>query len=90
LVNFTADWCVTCLVNERGALQAKAVRQALKENDVALLKGDWTRADPAITAALAQFGRSGVPLYLVYRAGGEAQVLPQLLTPDIVIGALGP
>jgi thiol:disulfide interchange protein len=89
LVNFTADWCVTCLVNERGALQAQAVRRALKENNVALLKGDWTRADPAITAALAQFGRSGVPLYLVYRAGGEVQVLPQLLTPDIVIGALG-
>lgn len=87
LVNFTADWCVTCLVNERGALRASSVQKALDDRQVALLKADWTRADPAITGALAQFGRSGVPLYLVYREGGEPQVLPQLLTPEIIISA---
>jgi thiol:disulfide interchange protein len=88
-VNFTADWCVTCLVNERGALRSELVRKAFDENDVVYLKGDWTRPDPAISAALARFGRSGVPLYLVYRGGAEPQVLPQLLTPESVATALG-
>ncbi|MEE4295570.1 MAG: protein-disulfide reductase DsbD domain-containing protein [Wenzhouxiangella sp.] len=89
LVNMTADWCVTCLVNERVALNTDAVRTALLEHDVVYLKGDWTRRDPAITQYLAEFRRNGVPLYVVYpRSGGPPQVLPQVLTPAIVVGAL--
>ncbi|MFP5307459.1 MAG: protein-disulfide reductase DsbD family protein, partial [Gammaproteobacteria bacterium] len=87
-VDFTADWCLSCKVNERVALKSDRVERAFAERDVAMLVGDWTRSDPAITAELARFGRNGVPLYLVYVRGGEPKVLPQLLTPDIVIDAL--
>ncbi|HVT34823.1 MAG TPA: thioredoxin family protein, partial [Nevskiaceae bacterium] len=89
-VNFTADWCITCKVNERVALDNERVRTAFKQNEVVWLTGDWTRADPEITHVLEQFGRTGVPLYLVYAAGGEPKVLPQVLTPDIVIDAIKP
>ncbi len=89
LVNMTAAWCITCLANERVALSAASVQQRLKELDIAYLKGDWTHRDDAITAYLSQFGRSGVPLYVVYPVGGgEPEVLPQLLTPAIVEAAL--
>ncbi len=89
-VDFTADWCITCKVNERGALASETVRSAFAEQDVVTLVADWTRADPTITAALAAFGRNGVPLYLVYPQGGEPRVLPQVLTPGIVVDALKP
>jgi len=89
-VDFTADWCITCKVNEQGVLKTQRVQQALAANNVATLVGDWTRADPEITKVLEQFGRSGVPLYLVYVNGGEPKVLPQILTPDTVIEALKP
>ncbi len=89
LVNMTADWCVTCLVNERVALNTDTVRSALLERDVVYLKGDWTRRDPDITQYLAAFERNGVPLYVVYPKNGEfPRVLPQVLTPAIVIKAL--
>ncbi|MEE4638271.1 MAG: protein-disulfide reductase DsbD domain-containing protein [Wenzhouxiangella sp.] len=89
LVNMTADWCVTCLVNERVALDTDAVRSALVEQDVVYLKGDWTRRDPIITEYLARFERNGVPLYVVYpRNGGQPRVLPQVLTPGLVVDAL--
>ncbi len=87
-VNFTADWCISCQVNEHVALVSDAVHQAFARYNVARLKGDWTHSDPAITRALAQFGRSGVPLYLVYPHGGAAIVLPQVLTPQTVIDAI--
>lgn len=87
-IDFTADWCLSCKVNERVALRASRVEQAFREHEVALLVADWTRADPAITAELARFGRNGVPLYLVYRRGGEPRILPQLLTPEIVVRAV--
>ena len=87
-VNFTADWCITCKVNERGALKSGAVEAAFKASDTVWLTGDWTLADPAITAELARFGRNGVPLYLVYARGGEPQVLPQILTPQAVTEAI--
>ncbi|MGQ0501050.1 MAG: protein-disulfide reductase DsbD family protein [Panacagrimonas sp.] len=86
-VDFTADWCLTCKVNERGVLRSDRVRGAFREKNVALLVGDWTRSDPAITAVLQRYGRSGVPLYLVSRAGAEPSILPQVLTPDLVSGA---
>jgi thiol:disulfide interchange protein DsbD len=86
-VDFTADWCLTCKVNERGSLRADSVRETFRRRDVVLMVGDWTRADPAITAVLDRYGRSGVPLYLASRAGAEPQVLPQVLTPDIITAA---
>ena len=90
-VNVTADWCITCLANERVALDTDAVRAAFTARGVALLKGDWTNADPALTDFLAQHGRNGVPLYLYYpsRMGALPIVLPQLLTPGTVLEALG-
>jgi thiol:disulfide interchange protein DsbD len=89
LVNFTAAWCITCKVNERVALDTDAVREALATHDIAYLKGDWTNRNAAITGELHRYGRSGVPLYLVYPAGpGEPEVLPQLLTEGRVLQAL--
>ena len=89
-VNFTAAWCITCLANERVALSTDSVRAAFRQAGVTYLKGDWTHQDPQISAHLAEFGRSGVPLYLFYPAGAGSspQVLPQLLTPGTVIAAL--
>ncbi len=89
LVNMTADWCVTCLVNERVALDTAVVRTTLADRGIVYLKGDWTRRDPAITDYLARFDRNGVPLYVVYpRDGGPPRVLPQVLTPGLVVQAL--
>ncbi len=89
LVNFTAAWCITCKVNEQVALTTNAVRQALDERGIAYLKADWTRRDPAITQELQRYGRSGVPLYLLYPRGqGSPEVLPQLLTEGLVLDAL--
>jgi thiol:disulfide interchange protein DsbD len=90
LVNFTASWCLTCLVNERNAFSDAAVQEIFRDKKVVLMKGDWTNRDPAITKALAAFGRAGVPLYLVYngRPGStEPEVLPQLLTAGVVQSA---
>jgi thiol:disulfide interchange protein DsbD len=84
LVDFTAAWCVTCLVNERVALDVPETRRLLKQANVVTLKGDWTRRDGAISAELTRFGRAGVPLYLFYPVGGEPVVLPQILTPGLV------
>ncbi len=89
-VDFTADWCITCKVNERVALDSAEVKALFAEQKVAVLQGDWTRSDPAITQLLTQFGHSGVPLYLLYLKGGEPQVLPQLLTPSTVADAFKP
>ncbi len=88
-VNVTADWCITCLANERVALSSKAVKAAFASNEIAYLKGDWTNSAPHITALLAEYGRSGVPLYLLFPAdpSSPAIVLPQLLTPGIVVDA---
>ena len=89
-VDFTASWCLSCQVNERVALQQPQVQQAFKDANVALLKADWTRNDDAITQALASMGRSGVPAYALYVPGqSEPQLLPEALTPGIVIDALG-
>lgn len=84
-VNMTAAWCITCLVNERTALSTEAVREALSGKNVVYLKGDWTNRNPEITRHLERFGRSGVPLYVLYRAGREPLVLPQLLTQSLVL-----
>jgi len=90
LVNFTAAWCITCLVNEKVALATDEVQAKLKQQDVVYMKGDWTNKDPAITRKLQAYGRSGVPLYLLYpkELQREAIVLPNILTPGIVVDAL--
>ena len=81
-VDMTAAWCVTCLVNERVALDSAATRAAFAKHGVTYLKGDWTRQDPAITAYLSGLGRDGVPLYVLYPGGNrEPEVLPQILDP---------
>ncbi|MGI9170167.1 MAG: protein-disulfide reductase DsbD family protein, partial [Caulobacteraceae bacterium] len=89
LVNFTAAWCVTCQVNERLAFSSAQVAAAFRRTGATYLVADWTNRDAVIAKALADQGRIGVPLYLVYGAGGGApKVLPQLLTPTIVAEAL--
>jgi len=89
-VVFTADWCITCKMNERTVLDRPAVRDALASGGFALFKADWTRRDDAIRAKLAEFGRAGVPLYLVYDPArpDRPQVLSELLTQDAVVAAL--
>ncbi|WP_106638719.1 protein-disulfide reductase DsbD family protein [Allosphingosinicella vermicomposti] len=79
-VYFTADWCITCKVNEKGVLSRADVAQGFKSRNIAVLVGDWTRGDAAIGRFLAQHGRSGVPLYLYYAPGRDAEILPQILT----------
>jgi thiol:disulfide interchange protein len=85
-VYFTADWCLTCKVNERGAIERAEVADAFAKHDVAVLIGDWTNGDPRIGRFIEAQGRSGVPLYLYYRPGApEPEVLPQVLTPGMLV-----
>lgn len=88
-VNIGADWCITCKVNERLALQRDAVQTAFARHNVLYMVGDWTNGDATLTRVLRSFNRPGVPLYLLYLPGRDAPVvLPQLLTPDLIIAAL--
>ena len=88
-VNFTAAWCITCKVNDLVALSSDKVRAVFEMNNVSYLEADWTNEDPVITRALAEYGRSGVPLYLLYAKGNSsARILPQILTESIVIEAI--
>ena len=91
-VDFSAAWCLSCQVNEKVALNRDEVQAAFRDRNVLLLKADWTRRDPAISAELARFGRNSVPLYLFYdgRDPKAAPVqLPELLTVDTVLKAIG-
>jgi thiol:disulfide interchange protein DsbD len=89
-VDFTADWCVTCKVNERVALKSTQVLQSFRDHGVHVLVADWTHSDPEITQALMNFGRNGVPLYLLYSGvrGDEPKILPQILTPALMLREL--
>src|SRR5690606_15340775 len=88
-VNFTADWCITCKVNEKAVLSTDGFRAALAASDAAYMVGDWTDVDPAISAFLDVHGAVGVPFYIVYPGGGgEGEVLPTVLTLDRVEQAL--
>jgi thiol:disulfide interchange protein len=84
-VNMTAAWCITCLVNERTSLSSQTVREAFAQKGIAYLKGDWTNRNREITRVLEGFGRSGVPLYVLYRRGAEPIILPQILTESVVL-----
>jgi thiol:disulfide interchange protein DsbD len=90
LVDVTADWCLTCKVNERVAFGAERVRLALDSGKVQLLRADWTSRSPAITRLINGFGRSGVPVVVLYPPGDRSEpvLLPTLLTPGIVLRAL--
>jgi thiol:disulfide interchange protein len=85
-VYFTADWCLTCKVNERAVLDRAEVGDAFRRGEVAVLVGDWTRGEPEIGRFLESHGRSGVPLYLFYRPGRSPEMLPQILTVGRVRG----
>jgi thiol:disulfide interchange protein len=88
-IDFTADWCITCKVNERVALAKPEVMAAFAEKGVVALKADWTNSDEAVTKALEGYGRNSIPLYVYYPAGGgDFKLLPQVLTPGIVVEAL--
>ncbi|HEV8406936.1 MAG TPA: protein-disulfide reductase DsbD domain-containing protein [Sphingomicrobium sp.] len=84
-VYFTADWCLSCKVNEATSIDRSEVREALRKANVKVLAGDWTSGDPAITRFLDSQGRAGVPLYLWYAPGKPAEQLPQVLTPSMLI-----
>lgn len=88
-VNMTAAWCITCLANEQTTLSTDRVKQAMADNDITYMKGDWTNEDPEISAVLEQFNRPSVPLYVLYPGDINAQpvILPQILTPGIVTEA---
>jgi thiol:disulfide interchange protein DsbD len=88
-VDFSAQWCWTCKINERGTLASDAVQAAFKAKGVTLLRADWTRQDPAITAALSAHGRGGVPMYLYYPPKGSVLLLSEVITPDMVLKVLG-
>lgn len=87
-VNITADWCITCLVNERNALGDDEVEALFASEDVVYLKGDWTRPDPTITAYLNKHQRDGVPLYVAYHQN-RVEVLPQILSAGMVLETFG-
>ena len=87
-VDFTAAWCVTCQVNKRVALTSDKVIAAFAAAGVVRMRADWTTRDERITQALAQFGRNGVPLYVLYDTKGLPTVLPEILTEGMVLAAL--
>ncbi len=89
-VDFTAAWCLSCQVNEKAVLNTDVIQAALKQGNFVLMRADWTQSDPAITAALAAVGRSGVPTYVIYpgKPGAAPDVLPELLTRSAVLEAI--
>lgn len=88
MLNATADWCLTCLANEQVALSSDQVQKALQDAGFIYMVADWTYYDPAITRLLADFDRGGVPLYVLFPPNSAPQVLPQLLTPALVVKAI--
>ena len=84
LIDFTAKWCLICQANHL-VMTNTEVTKKFAEHGVVLMKADWTRYDPVITEALKKYGRSGVPLYVYYSEGEEPVILPQVLTPDVIV-----
>lgn len=87
-IDFTAAWCLSCQVNKKVALQTPEVLGAFRDQGVTLLMADWTKRDPAITQGLAAYGRNSVPVYVLINAQGQTTLLPEILTPAIVLDAL--
>lgn len=82
LINFTAKWCITCLVNEKAVFSSKEFAKLAKKNKVRLIKADWTNHSAQIAEALAKYGRSSIPLYVYYDEGGNYKLLPQMPSLD--------
>jgi thiol:disulfide interchange protein DsbD len=89
-LDFTADWCLTCKVNERTVLADSEIEDAFRDNEVVTLKGDWTRKDPEITEIIKRHNRPGVPFYAIYPAGRphDVIVLPEIINKKIVLESL--
>jgi thiol:disulfide interchange protein len=88
-VDFTASWCLSCQVNERVVLGKPEIQKAFADNNVVLMRADWTRYDDSITRTLNSFGRSGVPTYALYVPGeSQPRLLPEVLTAGIVTNAI--
>jgi len=89
-VNLTADWCITCLANDKAALDTEEAQAAFKLSGIVKLKGDWTHYNPEITQLLARFGRNGVPLYLLYSGepNSKPMILPQILRQQTILEAI--
>ncbi len=87
-VNITADWCITCLVNERNTLSSQRVETLFAKKGIVYIKGDWTKPSPTINNYLNKHNRSGVPLYVAYYKN-QVTILPQILTTDAVLNAFG-
>lgn len=89
-LDFTAEWCITCQVNESLVFSSSEVRALIVQKNVALMRGDWTTKSPSITAALRRYGRNGVPLNVIIKQGKQesAVVLPNILTPGMVVAEL--
>jgi thiol:disulfide interchange protein DsbD len=89
-VDFTARWCATCQANKRLVFHSEDVLRTFREKHIATLRGDWTNKDPQITAELAAYHRAAVPFNLIWLPGqADPVILPELLTPSIVLGAVG-
>jgi thiol:disulfide interchange protein/DsbC/DsbD-like thiol-disulfide interchange protein len=88
-IDFTAAWCITCKANERIIFSSSEVKQKFNDLDVVMVKADWTNRNPEITRALESYGRNGVPLYVLYNGtNSEPMILPEILSPGIVLNAL--
>ena len=88
-IDMTASWCITCMVNERVALDVPSVQDAFRTRHVVFMKGDWTNRNAAISAFLKAHNREGVPLYVYYPPKGQETILPQILTPGLVLSTIG-
>ena len=90
-IDFTADWCLTCKVNEHSVLTDRKVVDKFKEAELVAIRADWTNRNPDITKLLAKFGRSGVPLYVIFPAGRPTEpiILPEVITTGIILDAIG-
>ncbi len=87
-IDFTATWCLTCQINKKMALYHPKVIETLKKMNIVTLRADWTHHDPLITRALAEYGRTSIPLYVLYGKNKKPQILPTLLTPTLLVEAL--
>jgi thiol:disulfide interchange protein len=87
-IDFTAAWCVNCKLNEQGVLRNGQVVKAFQDQGVVTMKADWTRRDPVISQALREFGRTGVPFYVLYPKKGEPVLFPEILTTEGMLQAL--
>jgi thiol:disulfide interchange protein/DsbC/DsbD-like thiol-disulfide interchange protein len=90
LIDFTAEWCLTCKVNEKTVLSDPEVIARIKQSGIVPIRADWTNRNPEITALLAKFGRSGVPLYVLFPQGDPTRpiVLPEVITKNILLDAV--